>query len=190
MERAILGGGCFWCLEAVFQSMKGVSTVVSGYMGGQVASPSYEAVCRAETGHAEVVEIRFDPGQISYQELLDIFFEIHDPTTPNRQGNDVGSQYRSVIFATTADQQRTAAVMMEGFRASGPRPDWAGPSLVTELIDVSSATVQASVSGQFWPAEPVHQNYYRQHLNQGYCIFVVGPKVAKAEAKFKALIAQ
>jgi peptide-methionine (S)-S-oxide reductase len=180
-ETAIFGGGCFWCLEAVFEKLKGVAKVQSGYMGGHVENPSYDAVCGKATGHAEVVRIEFDPGQMSYETLLEVFFEIHDPTTVNRQGNDIGPQYRSIIFAVSEAQLLLAKAATS-----------AVPGAVTEIIDASISATDGKicVDRVFWPAEPEHDNYFRRNPYQGYCVFVVGPKVAKAESKFKALIAQ
>lgn len=163
VEIATLGGGCFWCLEAVYQQVKGVCTVESGYMGGTITNPSYEQVCSGETGHAEVVRVSFDPAIISYRELLEIFFTIHDPTTLNRQGNDIGTQYRSVIFYQTPFQLAVAREVIAAMASV-----WDAP-LVTEL----------TVETIFYRAEEHHQNYFRQHPNQGYCAFVVAPKVAK-----------
>ena len=162
-EIAVLGGGCFWCLEAVFQEVQGVQRVVSGYAGGQVPSPTYEQVCAKNTGHAEVVKIEFDAEQISFAELLNIFFTIHDPTTPNRQGNDVGPQYRSVIFCQSAQQYQTAQ------------------AAVSEFADVFSAPIvtQIEMAVPFYTAEAYHQNYFRQHPEQGYCAVVINPKLAK-----------
>lgn len=181
VETAVLGGGCFWCLEAVFQKLQGVSKVQSGYMGGHVADPGYEQVCSKTTGHAEVVQIVYDPLQISYKELLEVFFAIHDPTTPNRQGNDVGPQYRSIIFAMSLAQLEVAQSMTSEVAGA-----------VTEVVDVSPQATGESPPTEktFWPAEPEHNNYFRRNPYQGYCIFVVAPKVVKAEMKFKALIAQ
>lgn len=170
---AVLGGGCFWCLEAVFDNLKGVHEVVSGYCGGHVDAPSYEAVCGGDTGHAEVVRITFDPEVITFSALLDVFFTIHDPTTPNRQGNDVGPQYRSVIFCQD-DAQRADAVAAIGRAAAAGL--WDGP-VVTELADAAP----------FWPAEDYHRAYYRQHGEQPYCLLVVAPKVAKARKRFAVL---
>lgn len=185
-NTAIFGGGCFWCLEAVFQRLTGVSRVVSGYMGGSLPGPSYAQVCSGETGHAEVVSIDFDSGKIRYQQLLDVFFEIHDPTTLNRQGNDVGTQYRSVIFALDTEQARLA---QEAIRAREPN-GFFGKKIVTELVDLSSTGPGSSVATTFYPAEEEHQNYYATHPYQGYCAFVVAPKLEKAQKTFKALIAQ
>jgi peptide-methionine (S)-S-oxide reductase len=181
-EVAILGGGCFWCLEAVFQRLRGVQSVISGYMGGHVESPSYAQVCEKATGHAEVVRIAFDPNQISFGQLLDVFFAIHDPTTPNRQGHDIGPQYRSVIFALSPEQYAQAQTVMRDLRGlDGP--------VVTELVQVEDP-VAGPVAHRFFAAEDEHQNYFRDHPWQGYCMAVVAPKVAKAEQHFKGLIAQ
>lgn len=167
-EIATLGGGCFWCLEAVYQELKGVVHVESGYAGGQVLNPTYEQVCEGTTGHAEVVRVEFDPAVISYREVLEIFFTIHDPTTPNRQGNDVGTQYRSVIFYHSPEQQETARQVIACMASV-----WDAP-IVTEL---QPAPV-------FYKAEDYHQNYFREHPLQGYCAFVVAPKVAKFRKVF------
>ena len=167
-EIATLGAGCFWCVEAVFQEVKGVTSVESGYAGGQVVDPSYEQICDGTTGHAEVVRITFDPAVIGYRELLEIFFTIHDPTTLNRQGNDVGTQYRSVIYYHSAQQQATAKAVIAEMAIV-----WDAP-LVTELAP----------AGIFYVAEPYHQNYFRQNPLQGYCAFVVAPKVAKFRSTF------
>jgi peptide-methionine (S)-S-oxide reductase len=162
-EVAILGGGCFWCLEAVYLEARGILKVESGYMGGQVDKPTYEQVCSGTTGHAEVVRLEFDPSVISYRDILEIFFTIHDPTTLNRQGNDVGTQYRSVIFTTSPEQEATARQVM-GEMAHV----WDGP-IVTQLLPQET----------WFKAEDYHQNYFAQHPLQGYCAFVVAPKVAK-----------
>lgn len=169
-ETAILAGGCFWCLEAVFQKIDGVQAVTSGYMGGQISHPSYEQVCSGNTGHAEVVKIDFDPQRISYADLLDIFFTIHDPTTLNRQGNDIGSQYRSAIFYGDESQRLAAHAKRQEIAA-----DFANP-IVTEIVPVSA----------FWPAETYHQNYFAQHAAQPYCAVVITPKVSKAREIFAA----
>ena len=162
-EIATLGGGCFWCLEAVYQELKGVQQVESGYAGGQVANPTYEDVCSGQTGHAEVVRITFDPAILSYREILEIFFTIHDPTTLNRQGNDCGTQYRSVIYYHTPEQQNTAKHVIAEMANV-----WDAP-IVTELSPLPA----------YYKAEDYHQNYFRQNPLQGYCAFVVAPKVAK-----------
>ena len=174
MALATLGGGCFWCLEAVFEQLTGVERVVSGYSGGTLDAPSYEAVCSGTTGHAEVVNIYFDPQLISYRQLLEVFFAIHDPTTPDRQGADVGTQYRSVIFVHTPEQRSIAhqiVTELEGEKVfSAP--------VVTEILDAPT----------FFPAENYHQGYFRNNPGQGYCAFVVAPKAAAARRKFAGLI--
>lgn len=167
-EIATLGGGCFWCLEAVYQQLKGVQAVESGYTGGQVDDPSYEQICEGTTGHAEVVRVSFDPAVCSYREILEIFFTIHDPTTLNRQGNDVGTQYRSVIYYHSQEQYDTAKHVIAEMANV-----WDAP-LVTEL----------SPAETYYKAEDYHQNYFRQNPMQGYCAFVVAPKVAKFRKTF------
>jgi len=167
---ATLAGGCFWCLEAAFDTLAGVEKVVSGYMGGQVDSPTYEQVCSGKTGHAEVVQVHFDPAVISYRDLLEVFFAIHDPTTHNRQGNDVGSQYRSAIFWHDEAQRQEAETFVASLAASGT---YANP-IVTDIGPAAT----------FWPAEAYHQDYYEKHPNQPYCLFVVAPKVAKTRGRF------
>ncbi|CAJ0794303.1 Peptide methionine sulfoxide reductase MsrA [Ralstonia condita] len=174
LETAVLGGGCFWCLEAVFQQVQGVHSVVSGYAGGHVDRPSYRAVCTGGTGHAEVVKLQFDPAVIPYRDILQIFFAIHDPTTPNRQGNDVGTQYRSAIFAQTPGQWEIAQAVVAELAAQ----DIFGAPIVTELVDAADGKVT------FWRAEDEHQNYFRDHPAQGYCAFVISPKVAKFRRQF------
>ncbi|WP_313953744.1 peptide-methionine (S)-S-oxide reductase MsrA [Accumulibacter sp.] len=169
-EIATLGGGCFWCLEAVFEQLVGVESVVSGYCGGEIDNPTYAAVCDGFSGHAEVVQISFDPAQCSYREVLEIFFAIHDPTTLNRQGNDVGTQYRSVIFHHTEEQRQVASALMGELGQAGL---WAGP-MVTELLPVP----------QFFAAEDYHQQYFRRNPGQGYCQVVVSPKLAKFRKSF------
>ncbi len=169
---ATLAGGCFWCLEAVFDELDGVIGVVSGYAGGHTASPDYRSVCSGETGHAEVVRLTFDPARIGYRELLEVFFAIHDPTTPDRQGNDVGSQYRSAIFTHSAEQAAVAQALLAGFAAA----DTFGAPVVTELAP----------AGQFFPAEDYHQEYFRNNSRQPYCQFVVAPKLAKFRQQFAA----
>ena len=167
-EIATLGGGCFWCLEAVFQQLKGVQHVESGYSGGQKPDPSYEEVCKGTTGHAEVVRVTFDPAEISYRDVLEVFFTIHDPTTLNRQGNDVGTQYRSVIFFHTPEQEATAKQVINCMASV-----WDAP-IVTEL----------AAAQPYYKAEGYHQNYYKNNPMQGYCAFVVEPKVAKFRKTF------
>ncbi len=167
---AILGGGCFWCLEAVFQEIKGVMAVVSGYAGGSVVDPSYEQVCGGRTGHAEVVKIEFDPAQISYADLLRVFFTIHDPTSLNRQGHDIGTQYRSIILTESLMQDEAARMVRQEIDDAAI---WSGP-LVTQIEPLQV----------FYPAEPYHQNYFVQHPDAGYCRAVVAPKVAKFRHAF------
>lgn len=167
-EIATLGGGCFWCLEAVYQELNGVARVESGYAGGHVPNPTYEQVCDGTTGHAEVVRLEFDTDVISYREILEIFFTIHDPTTANRQGNDVGTQYRSVIFYHSPEQQEIARQVIACMASV-----WDAP-IVTELSPVPA----------YYKAEDYHQNYFREHPLQGYCAFVVAPKVAKFRKVF------
>jgi peptide-methionine (S)-S-oxide reductase len=175
-ETATLGGGCFWCLEAAFQGLKGVESVVSGYAGGAVANPSYRAVCTGSTGHAEVVQVTFDNAVIDYRTLLEVFFTIHDPTTLNRQGADQGTQYRSAIYWHTEAQRETAAQLMAELAAEGlwPKP------IVTELAPLPT----------FYPAEAYHQNYYRENPYQGYCQAVISPKLAKLRAQHSELLAE
>ena len=169
-EQATLGGGCFWCLEAVFELTVGVEAVKSGYTGGASPDPSYREVCSGTTGHAEVVQVTFDPAVLSYRELLEIFFTVHDPTTLNRQGNDVGTQYRSAIFHHSGEQEATARAVIQEMDADGPWDD----SIVTEVAQL----------GVFHPAEDDHDEYFRRNGNQPYCQFVVAPKVAKFRQKF------
>lgn len=167
---ATLGGGCFWCLDAVYRQLKGVTRVTSGYAGGQDPSPTYEAVCGGRTGHAEVVQVEFDEALISYADLLHVFFTIHDPTTPNRQGADVGTQYRSVILYHTEEQQRIAREVVQELGLSGP---WKDP-IVTEIVPLET----------FHPAEAYHQDYFAHHRSQPYCRIVIEPKVAKMRKQF------
>lgn len=164
-ELATLAGGCFWCLEAVFTELKGVESVVSGYAGGATPNPDYESVCSGATGHAEVVQVTFDPAVISYRDLLDVFFTIHDPTTLDRQGADVGTQYRSEIFFHSPGQERIARETIAAVTAAGlwPRP------IVTEVTALD----------RFHPAEAYHQRYFERNPEQGYCAMVIAPKVAK-----------
>lgn len=176
MAMATLAGGCFWCIETVFNQLRGVESAVSGYMGGHTTNPTYKDICNGDTGHAEVVQVAFDPGVISYRELLDVFFTLHDPTQLNRQGNDIGTQYRSAIFWHTAEQKSEAEAAIAELSASS---QFAAP-IVTE---VTEATI-------FYPAEDYHQRYFEQNPYQPYCQFVVAPKVAKARAKFSARLKQ
>ncbi len=170
VEQATLGGGCFWCLEPIYDALKGVTDVVSGYAGGDVPNPSYELVCTGRTGHAEVVQITFDPAVISYRELLEVFFTVHDPTTLDRQGADVGTQYRSVIFYHSPEQRATA----EDVIADVARQGWYNDPLVTQLAPYET----------FYPAEDYHQQYFERNPFQGYCRVVIAPKVAKFRQKY------
>ena len=172
LKTAYLAGGCFWCLEAVFQRLKGVEKVESGYMGGHVPKPTYHQVCGGGTGHAEAVRVTFDEDELSFPDLLDVFFTIHDPTTKDRQGNDVGTQYRSAIFYADETQKKDAERAIQDAAAH-----WRGP-IVTQLAPVA----------EFYPAEDYHQNYFNENPNQPYCMFVVGPKVEKLHSKFKTKV--
>jgi peptide-methionine (S)-S-oxide reductase len=169
-QVATLAGGCFWCLEAVFDELKGVESVESGYSGGQVQSPSYAQVCDGETGHAEVVQVTFDPHVLSYKDLLTVFFTIHDPTTPNRQGNDVGTQYRSAIFYHDEAQKKAAGEVIQEIAAAGI---WEAP-IVTEVTPFD----------QFYMAEDYHQEYFKKNPFQGYCRAIIAPKVSKFRHAF------
>jgi methionine-S-sulfoxide reductase len=170
LQRATFGSGCFWCTEAVFQQLKGVQSVASGYSGGQVANPTYQAVCSGSTGHAEVIHITFDPQVISYPELLEAFFQSHDPTTLNRQGNDVGTQYRSAIFYHSEEQRQQADAYKKQLDASGV---FRSP-IVTEITPFEV----------FYPAEDYHQNYFAENGRQPYCAFIIRPKVEKFRKEF------
>jgi peptide-methionine (S)-S-oxide reductase len=170
MQTAVFGGGCFWCLEAVFVRLRGVQSVESGYAGGNAANPSYAEVCNGDTGHAEVVRIKFDPAVVSYRDLLKVFFAIHDPTTKDRQGSDVGTQYRSVIFCQNVEQRADAEAVIAELTREGL---WPG-RIVTEVADAA----------QFFPAEEYHQRYFERNPRQPYCQFVVAPKVAKFRKEF------
>ena len=173
-ETATLGGGCFWCLEAIYQNVKGVSLVVSGYAGGSVDNPRYQAVCSGTTGHAEVMQITFDPDVISYDNILYIFWRMHDPTTPNRQGADVGTQYRSIIFYHDETQQEIA----EHSRKQAEASDLWDNAIVTEVVPLA----------RFYPAEEYHQNYYRNNPRQPYCTMVIDPKVDKFKKSFQDMM--
>lgn len=170
LQKTTLAGGCFWCLEAVFDELKGVASVESGYAGGQVVTPSYQAVCTGMTGHAEVVQVTFDPSVISYEDLLRVFFTIHDPTTLNRQGADVGTQYRSAIFTHNDAQRAAAEEVIREISASGL---WPNP-IVTEVTPLD----------KFYVAEDYHQEYFIHNSNQPYCRVVIEPKVAKFRKHF------
>ncbi len=173
-EVATLGGGCFWCLEAVFEQLQGVERVESGYAGGSVSSPTYQQVCTGTTGHAEVVQITFDPKLLSFPEMLDVFFDIHDPTTLNRQGADAGTQYRSAIFYHSPEQKRHAEEKIAALNSAGV---WGAP-LVTQVVPFET----------FYRAEDHHQGYFQNNPAQGYCQVVVAPKVAKFRAHFAAKV--
>ena len=169
LETATLGGGCFWCLDAVYQDVQGVERVVSGYAAGDVPNPTYQQVCSGNTGHAEVVQVHYDPDQITFREILEIFFAIHDPTTLNRQGADVGTQYRSIILTHDDEQRETAERLIEELEAEGV---WEG--IVTQIEPLET----------FYRAEEYHQNYFNRNPAQGYCQAVIRPKVAKFRQKF------
>jgi len=173
-QSIVVGGGCFWCIEAVYRSLNGVLSAVSGYAGGNVENPDYEAVCSGNTGHAEVVEVRFDKDVLSLRVVLEVFFSIHDPTTLNRQGGDVGSQYRSVIFYRDKAQKELAEQLIEEIDAS---QQWPSP-VVTQVLPAPS----------FYLAEDYHQNYFEQHTNQGYCQVVISPKLSKFRTRYKTLL--
>jgi peptide-methionine (S)-S-oxide reductase len=174
LTPATLAGGCFWCLEAVYRMLRGVHAVKSGYAGGHVAYPTYEQVCGKQTGHAEVVQITFDPREITYRDLLDVFFTIHDPTTRDRQGNDIGPQYRSAIFTHDAEQEIIAREALEAARSA-----WDDP-IVTEVRPLD----------RFWPAEAHHDDYFARNPQNPYCAVVVAPKVAKARTRFMERLAR
>lgn len=169
-EQATLGGGCFWCTEAAFEQIQGIDSVVSGYAGGTTPNPTYEQVCSGRTGHAEVIRITYDPDVLGFRDVLEIFFTVHDPTTLNRQGADVGTQYRSVIFYHDEEQRRVAE---EVIRELSDERVWEDP-IVTELAPLT----------EFYPAEAYHQGYYRRNPDQGYCQVVIAPKLAKLRAKY------
>ncbi|MCA9888533.1 MAG: peptide-methionine (S)-S-oxide reductase MsrA [Anaerolineae bacterium] len=170
IETTTLAGGCFWCLEAVYDQLKGVQSVESGYAGGNVQNPSYKAVCTGTTGHAEVVQIAFDNDVISFQDILDVFFTIHDPTTLNRQGNDVGTQYRSAVFYHSDEQKEIAEKTIKDLNQNGP---WDNP-IVTQIVPVAN----------YFPAEDYHQEYFENNPDQGYCRVIIAPKVAKFRSKY------
>jgi peptide-methionine (S)-S-oxide reductase len=174
LELATLGGGCFWCVEAALKQLDGVATAVSGYCGGHQPNPDYGSVCGGNTGHIEVVQFSFDPGKIDYRTLLLAFFTVHDPTTQDRQGNDIGPQYRSAIFTHSSDQERVAKDLIRELEAEKV---WADP-IVTQILPAAT----------FWPAEDYHQDYFVRNLNQSYCAYVVAPKVDKLRDKFRHLL--
>jgi peptide-methionine (S)-S-oxide reductase len=171
MQKALFGGGCFWCTEAVFLQLKGVTHITNGYAGGHTTNPTYDDICRGDTNHAEVILIEFDETQISYEQLLNVFFAIHDPTTLNRQGNDVGTQYRSVIYYFNDEQKQQAETMIQSLKAEDL-------NIVTELSPVPT----------FYTAEDYHQNYFAKNPTQGYCNFAIPPKLLKLSSKFLDLL--
>lgn len=175
-ETATLGGGCFWCLEAVFEDLRGVESAVSGYAGGRVPNPTYEHVCSGTTGHAEVVQVTFDPAEVSFRELLEVFFTIHDPTTLNRQGGDVGTQYRSAIFYHDEEQKRVAEEVIRDLEAEEV---WANP-IVTQVVPLTD----------FYAAEDYHQEYFARNPRAGYCQVVIEPKVAKFRKQYLSRLKQ
>jgi len=174
MELATFAGGCFWCMDAIFSELPGVDRVTSGYCGGYNPNPSYEQVCSGSTGHAEAVRVSFDPSRISYRLLLDVFFGTHDPTTLNRQGADVGTQYRSAIFVHSAEQRTEAKTVIQELSTNLP----AASPIVTEVVDAP----------EFFPAEPYHQDYFAKNPGQGYCAVVINPKLAAFRQQFAELL--
>jgi peptide-methionine (S)-S-oxide reductase len=176
MKQAVFGGGCFWCTEAVFQMLKGVSAVESGYAGGMVENPSYERVSSGTTGHAEVIRVTYDPAVISYDDLLTVFFGSHDPTTPNRQGADVGEQYRSVIFYANEEERDAAERIAREIDES--------------LTDGTHVVTQVEPLGTFYPAESYHQNYFKENTSAPYCQLIIEPKVEKVRKRFAQLVKQ
>lgn len=174
MASAVFGGGCFWCTEAIFLSLKGVSAVMPGYAGGDTPNPTYEQVCTGSTGHAEAIKIDYDPAFVAYKDLLEVFFSTHDPTTLNRQGNDVGTQYRSIVLTTSDEQRKEAEAFIEQLKKDEIFPD----PIVTEIKPLDT----------FYPAEDYHRNYYANNKDKPYCQVVINPKLAKFKKKFAALL--
>lgn len=174
MKTAVFGGGCFWCTEAVFQMLKGVSKVESGYAGGEMPNPSYECVSEGNTGHAEVIRVMYDPATISYEDLLTVFFGTHDPTTPNRQGNDIGEQYRSIILVQDPDEVATAEKVLKEVQDSLTD----GTRVVTQIVPLKN----------FFPAEKYHQNYFKQNSSAPYCQLIIEPKIEKVRKRFAELV--
>ncbi|MGB4399467.1 MAG: peptide-methionine (S)-S-oxide reductase MsrA [Daejeonella sp.] len=170
MEQATFGGGCFWCTEAVFQNLRGVTKVVSGYMGGHTENPTYKEICNGNTGHAEIIQIEYNEQEISFEDLLLVFFKTHDPTTLNRQGNDAGTQYRSVVFYETQEQKTAAEGMID--------------RLEKEMVFNRPIVTEISPISKFYSAEDYHQNYYNNNPDQGYCAYVIQPKLAKFTKEF------
>lgn len=173
-ETATLGGGCFWCLEAAYQEVAGIKQVVSGYAGGTTADPTYESVSKGDTGHAEVVQLTYDPAVITYVDILDIFWALHDPTTPGRQGNDVGPEYRSIILYSNHQQRAMAETSKRAIASAWPEP------VLTDIAPLEA----------FYPAEAYHQNYFRNHPEQAYCQIVINPKLQKLRQKFRDRLKQ
>jgi peptide-methionine (S)-S-oxide reductase len=171
LKLATFGGGCFWCTEAIFQRLKGVEKVVPGYSGGHVENPTYEQVCTGTTGHAESIQISYDPAKVTYDQLLEVFWKTHDPTTRNRQGNDVGPQYRSVVFYHDSEQKKLAEAYKHRLEEEHI---WSRP-IVTEIVEFK----------KFWPAEDYHRNYYNNNTSKGYCSLVITPKIEKFKKIFK-----
>ncbi|MFC7236708.1 peptide-methionine (S)-S-oxide reductase MsrA [Saliphagus sp. GCM10025317] len=176
MERATLGGGCFWCIEAAYKELEGIASVTSGYAGGHVEDPSYEAVCRGETGHAEVVQLEYDPDVIGYDEILEVFFTVHDPTQVNRQGPDVGTQYRSAIFTHDDEQRELATAFIEELEAEGVYDD----EIATEIEQLEA----------FYEAEAYHQDYFEKNPTDAYCRMHAAPKIDKVREKFTERVAE
>lgn len=172
-KQATLAAGCFWCTEAIYQEVKGVGKVVSGYAGGSAENPTYQKLHDEDTGHAEAIQIDFDPDVVSYRQILEVFYYVHDPTTPNRQGNDVGEEYRSIIFYHNDEQKQIAEEVAKDFAPQF----WSDP-IITQLVPLE----------KFWDAEEYHQNYFRQNPEQMYCQLVINPKLQKFRAKFEALL--
>lgn len=174
MKTAVFGGGCFWCTEAVFQMLKGVSKVEPGYAGGEIENPSYERVSEGETGHAEVIRVTYDPARISYEDLLTVFFGSHDPTTPDRQGNDIGEQYRSVILYGSDEEKQTAEKMIDEVQKS--------------LTNGSRVATQVVPLEKFYPAEDYHKNYFKTNSSAPYCQLIIEPKIEKVRKRFAELV--
>lgn len=174
IEIAVFGGGCFWCTEAIFTELRGVISVMPGYAGGTVKNPTYEAVCTGKTGHAEAIKIEFDPAQISFNDLLTVYFATHDPTTLNRQGNDVGTQYRSIVLYTNEKQKQDAEAFIKKLNDSDPK----GKPVVTEIKPLT----------EFYPAEEYHRNYFKNNFTQPYCQLIIEPKVEKLQKEFAELL--
>lgn len=173
-EIVVFGGGCFWCTEAVFEELRGVISVLPGYAGGTIPNPTYEQVCTGKTGHAEVIQVEYDPAEIRFRDLLTVFFATHDPTTPNRQGNDVGTQYRSAVFYTTAEQKKEAEDFIAGINVSS--------------LNRAQTATEVEPLEKFYPAEQYHRDYYEKNKSQPYCQIVINPKLEKVQKEFAALL--